>query len=363
MNKLEEEAMKLSIGNTIRTLRNEKKITKDDFATSIGVTVELVDRWEDGDTYPDITLLSPIAHVLGTDVDSLLMFETQLTPDEIMNINRICAENFETKSYDTAISVCDKYLHKYPNSLFLKFRIGSLLQQYIQMADTEEKANLSIDKSIELLEASSAIDDLEVKQASLYVLSSLYTMKQDYDKAIEVLNALPKLNINPDFMLSTIYSITGDGIKAKRIEQESLFTSVNNTIVSLTGMWGTALKDRDLDFAIELAKLQRTMIEDYGLEPLLLGGNILLFADISAVIKDVELTLDYIENFVDWILSLNQDLINLKKNKFFNLLEDYNDNYSIDSLKQSFVRSVVQNENYDFIKYTDRYKKIIGKIL
>lgn len=355
--------MKLSIGNTIRTLRNEKKITKDDLATSIGVSIDLIDMWENGDTYPDITLLSPIAHVLGTDVDSLLMFETQLTPDEIMNINRICAENFETKSYDTALSVCDKYLNKYPNSLFLKFRIGSLLQQYIQMADTEEKANLSIDKSIGLLEEASAIDDLEVKQASLYVLSSLYTMKKDYDKAIEVLNALPKLNINPDFMLSTIYSITGEGIKAKKIEQESLFTSLNNTIVSLTGMWGTALKDRDLDFAIELAKLQRTMIEDYSLESLLLGGNILLFADIATVIKDVDLTLDYIENFVDWILGLKDDSLNLSKNKFFNLVDNYNDSISRDSLKQSFIKSVVQNENYDFVKYTDRYKKIISKIL
>lgn len=355
--------MKLSIGNTIRTLRNEKKITKDDLATSIGVSIDLIDMWENGDTYPDITLLSPIAHVLGTDVDSLLMFETQLTPDEIMNINRICAENFETKSYDTALSVCDKYLNKYPNSLFLKFRIGSLLQQYIQMADTEEKANLSIDKSIGLLEEASAIDDLEVKQASLYVLSSLYTMKKDYDKAIEVLNALPKLNINPDFMLSTIYSITGEGIKAKKIEQESLFTSLNNTIVSLTGMWGTALKDRDLDFAIELAKLQRTMIEDYSLESLLLGGNILLFADIATVIKDVDLTLDYIENFVDWILGLKDDSLNLSKNKFFNLVDNYNDSVSRDNLKQSFIKSVVQNENYDFVKYTDRYKKIISKIL
>ena len=40
--------MKLSIGNTISTLRNEKKISKDDFAKSIGVSIELVDKWEDG---------------------------------------------------------------------------------------------------------------------------------------------------------------------------------------------------------------------------------------------------------------------------------------------------------------------------
>ena len=231
------------------------------------------------------------------------------------------------------------------------------------MSDSEEKANEVIDKSINLLEEASIIDDLEVKQASLYVLSSLYTMKQDYDKAIDVLKALPKFNINPDFMLSTIYSITGEGIKAKEIEQESLFNSVNNTIVSLTGMWGTALKDRDLDFAIELAKLQRKMIQDYNLESFLLGNNILLFADIAAVIKDADLVLDYIESFADWILELNEESMNLSNNKFFSLVDRDSSNISLEYLKQNFINSIVKNENYDFVKYSDRYKRIISKVL
>ncbi len=355
--------MKLSIGNTIHTLRKEKGIDKADLAKAIGVDVDKITTWENGEAYPDITLLSSIAKNLGTDVDSLLMFETQLTSDEIININRICAEAFETKDYDTAMNLVDKYLNKYSRSLFLKFRIGSLLQQYIQMADTEEKANMSIEKSIGLLEESSRIDDLEIKQASLYVLSSLYTMKQDYDKAIEVLNALPKFNINPDFMLSTIYSITGEGIKAKKIEQENLYNSINNTIVSLTAMWGTALKDRNLEFAIELAKLQRKTISDYDLDNFMLGNNILLFADISAVIKDADLTLDYIESFADWILDLDETSLDLSKNKFFSLIDDNHPISSIEQLKQRFIQSVVKNQNYDFVKYSDRYKKIISKIL
>ena len=355
--------MKLSIGKTINTIRNEKGITKEDLAIALGVQTQTIEGWESGNTYPDITLLSPIAKYLGTDVDSLLMFETKLTPDEVMNINRICAEGFETKDYDTALSICDKYLNRYPESLFLKFRIGSLLQQYIQLADSEDKANEIIDKSIGLLEKAMIIDDLEVKQASLYVLSSLYTMKQDYNKAIDILNALPKLNINPDFMLSTIYSMTGESIKAKKIEQESLFNSVNNTIISLTGMWGTALKDRDFDFAIEIAKLQRKMILDYQLESFMLGNNLLLFADISGVIKDIDLTLDYIESFADWLLGLGDESMDLSNNKFFSLVENDNSLNNIEYLKQHFINSVVKNENYDFMKYSDRYKKIISKIL
>lgn len=355
--------MKPSIGSTIFSLRKEKGISKQELALSLGVDKKSIDSWERGDTYPDITLLTSIAKVLSTDVDSLLMFETSLTADQIMNINGICAEAFETMDYDSALKTCERYIEMYPNSLFLKFRIGSLFQEYIQMAGSEEKANQSIDRSIQLLEEASIIDDLEVKQASLYVLSSLYTMKQEYDKAIEVLNALPKMNMNTDFMLSTIYTISGETIKAKKIEQETLFNNITQTIISLTGMWGTALKEKDFDFAAELAEKQKKLIEDYDLESVLLGNNILIFADIAAVMQNEELTLNYIEDYVQWLLSLNEASSTLANNKLFSLLDDYSFDYSKDYIKSSFIDSVVKNEGYDFIKYTERYRRISAKIL
>lgn len=355
--------MKLSIGNTIKILRREKNITIEQLADAVGVPVETALSWEKGDTYPEITLLNPIAKYLGTDLDSLLMFETVLSQDDVMEIYKICAEKFETMDFESALKVCDGYLSQYPNSLFLKFRIGSLLQEYIQLAGSEEMANKVIDKSIDLLEAASIIDDLEVKQASLYVLSSLYTMKNEFDKAIEVLNALPKININTDFMLSTIYSITGENKKAKKVEQESLFNSVNNTIISLTSMWGSALSEKDYDFALEIASLQQNTISSYQLEPFMLGNNLLMFADIYAHQKDINMTLNYLDRFTEWILEFDKHSIDLSDNKFFNLVEDYDPIMSVEYLKQNFINSVVLNDSYDFIKYTDKYKRIVSKIL
>jgi len=355
--------MKPSIGSTIHTLRNAKGISKESLSNALHIPTILVDQWEKGETYPDITMLSPIAKILETNVDSLLMFETQLIPEEVMEINNICANAFENKDYDFALALCEEYLTKYSKSLFLKFRIGSLLQEYIQKSGSEEKANIIIDKSIELLEEATLIDDLEVKQAALYVLSSLYAMKKDYDRAIEVLNALPKKNINPDFMLSTIYSITGEGQKAKRIEQESLFNNANDTIISLTSMWGTALKERNIELSIDLAKIQRNIIYSFKLESLLLGNNILMFADISAVIKDDGMTLDYIESYVNYLNRIEESSLNIKNNPFFYLLDEFDNSNYMESLKHNFITSIVDNDNYNFVKFTPRYKKIIARVL
>lgn len=355
--------MRLSIGKTIKTIRNEKNITIEDLSKSLGVPEELVRNWEKGTTYPEITMLKSIARILGTSTDALLMYETALTPDEVTQIYTMCKEKFETDDYELAMELCDSYIDQYPNSLFLKFRLGSLLQEYIQMTDSEEQANMMIDKSIGLLEESVSIGDLEVKQAALYVLSSLYTMKQDYEKAIEVLNALPKINVNTDFMLSTIYSIQGDGSMAKKVEQDSLFNNINNTIVSLTSTWGSALKERDIEFAFDVAGIQRRMIVDFALDPFMLGNNILMYADIYALMENEDRTLDYIEKFVVWVSGLEISSFDLSNNRFFDLIDSIEVDSDIDDIKRNFIESVVHNDNYDFVKFTSRYKKVMSKVL
>lgn len=354
--------MKLSIGSTIQKLRQNKGISINQFANTLGTSPDVVGKWENNSSYPEITMLSPIARLLGTSLDALLMFETEISPDDVTNIYKVCAEKFETGDYDDAIMVCENYLNSYPNSLFLKFRIGSLLQEYIQMAESEEQANKILDKSIELLEAASAIDDLEVKQASLYVLSSLYTMKEDYDRAIEVLNTLPKLSVNTDFMLSTIYSITGENERVKTIDQESLFNNINNSIISLGSMWRTALKENDFAFAIDLATLQRKIIRNFNLESYLLGNNILMFANIYAVKDNVNKTLKYIEEYVDWATKIEDVELDLSKNKFFYLVENLTPTMSFEYQKQNFINSVARNPDYDFVKTDDRYNEIISRM-
>lgn len=355
--------MKLSIGSTIEKLRRNKGLSHEQFANALGVTTDTVEKWESNSAYPDITLLSPIARMLGTTLDALLMFETDINPDDVTNIYKVCAEKFETSSYEDALEVCENFIRAYPNSLFLKFRMGSLLQEYIQMSESEDQANEVLDRSISLLEEASLIDDLEVKQASLYVLSSLYTMKEEYDKAIEILNTLPKVSVNTDFMLSTIYSITGDRERAKAIEQESLFNNINNSIISLASLWGTALKERDFELAMELATLQKKLILDYNLEGYLLGNNLLMFADIYAVRDDVNRTLDYIEKYAEWASSANEASLDLSNNRYFYLVENLTPTMSFEYQKQSFINAVVKNSDYDFVKYTDRYKRIISKLI
>jgi transcriptional regulator with XRE-family HTH domain len=64
--------MKLSIGENIKRLRNEKNITQEEFSKFIGVSFQTVSKWENENFYPDIELLPSIASYFEISVDDLM---------------------------------------------------------------------------------------------------------------------------------------------------------------------------------------------------------------------------------------------------------------------------------------------------
>lgn len=55
----------------LRRLRMEKKLTQEQLANILGVSVQSVSRWECGNTLPDVLLLPEIAKLYGVTVDDL----------------------------------------------------------------------------------------------------------------------------------------------------------------------------------------------------------------------------------------------------------------------------------------------------
>ena len=73
----------MEIGAVIKTNRKRCGLTQEEMANRLGVTASAVNKWENGATLPDVTMLSPIARLLGITVDSLLSFRETLTEEEL----------------------------------------------------------------------------------------------------------------------------------------------------------------------------------------------------------------------------------------------------------------------------------------
>ena len=72
--------MEMTIGKRIAALRREKNLKQDDLAQMLEVSPQAVSKWENDQTWPDISLLPKLAKILGVSVDELLSGKQEQQP-------------------------------------------------------------------------------------------------------------------------------------------------------------------------------------------------------------------------------------------------------------------------------------------
>ncbi len=75
--------MKPMIGENIKRLRNLKNITQAELAEAMNVSCASVSKWERADSYPDITLLQPLAYYFGVTIDEIMGYDSSKVEQEI----------------------------------------------------------------------------------------------------------------------------------------------------------------------------------------------------------------------------------------------------------------------------------------
>lgn len=79
----EAEEVKILIGENIKQLRKAKGLTQEQLAEALNITCAAVSKWERGDTYPDITLLQPLAYFFGVTLDELMGYQASRIQKDI----------------------------------------------------------------------------------------------------------------------------------------------------------------------------------------------------------------------------------------------------------------------------------------
>ena len=69
--------MEGKLAENIRALRKEKRMTQEQLAECLDVTVGAVSKWESGATTPDLSMIMELAHFFAVSVDALLGYQWQ----------------------------------------------------------------------------------------------------------------------------------------------------------------------------------------------------------------------------------------------------------------------------------------------
>lgn len=110
--------MKILIGENIKRLRREKDITQEVLAECLNVSIAAVSKWERNETFPDITLLFPLAQFFGVSLDTLMGYDEEKIKAEIDGVMR----KYRNLPQKDRIAFITKAYHDYPNSDVIMYR-------------------------------------------------------------------------------------------------------------------------------------------------------------------------------------------------------------------------------------------------
>lgn len=77
--------LSLKIGEKIKAARKTCNITQEELAEKLGVTRAAVSKWENAESYPDITMLPQIARLFHITIDDLFGYALEPKPLKIVN--------------------------------------------------------------------------------------------------------------------------------------------------------------------------------------------------------------------------------------------------------------------------------------
>lgn len=182
----------MQINEQIKQHRKKIGLTQEQVANYLGVSAPAVNKWEKGVTYPDVSLLAPLAKLLKIDLNTLFAFHENISKAEIglfcNEVGKIISEN----GYQAGFEAAEAKIQEYPVCELLRYSAALLLDGGMSLSDIpyEEKA-IYEHNLMEWYEQAAAGEDEETREAAIAMLVNKYISCGQIEKAQELCDLLP----------------------------------------------------------------------------------------------------------------------------------------------------------------------------
>ncbi len=245
----------MNIGEVIRRHRREKGMTQEEMASRLGITAPAVNKWENGNTMPDITLLAPISRLLGITPDKLLSFREELTEEEIADYVGKIHKDLDEKEYREVFEGVRRLIEEYPNCGKLICQAASVLDFWRREKDLPDKDEYE-ETVIRWYEMCLEIDDDAVKRQAADFLFYVYFQKGEFEKAEKFTEYRQDNDPERKRKKALIFSKTGRKEEAYRAYEELIFTSYQQTQLALNDLRVLYMEDGDRRMAEKITGTQ-----------------------------------------------------------------------------------------------------------
>lgn len=237
----------------IKKYRKEAGYTQEEMANRLGVTTPAVNKWENGNSKPDIELLSPIARLLHISLDTLLSFQEKLTDFEIGEFIQKMDKMFSEEGYEKTYQWAVNTIKKYPNCNLLIWQIAVMLdsRRIIGECDNPDKYDEQINAWYEI-----ALNDEEekIQHHAADSLFGFYLRKKDYAMAEKYLRYFSDYDPVKKVKMGQLYMQQGKTEDAYEKLEDVVFSTYTTLNLTFGTMITQALEEKNHEYAKYLAK-------------------------------------------------------------------------------------------------------------
>ena len=243
----------MNIGSVIKKYRKEAGYTQEEMANRLGVTTPAVNKWENGNSKPDIELLSPIARLLHISLDTLLSFQEKLTDFEIGEFIQKMDKMFSEEGYEKTYQWAVNTIKKYPNCNLLIWQIAVMLdsRRIIGECDNPDKYDEQINAWYEI-----ALNDEEekIQHHAADSVFGFYLRKKDYAMAEKYLRYFSDYDPVKKVKMGQLYMQQGKTEDAYEKLEDVVFSTYTTLNLTFGTMITQALEEKNHEYAKYLAK-------------------------------------------------------------------------------------------------------------
>lgn len=288
--------MNIYIGENIKRLRRERGITQEELAERMNISAPAVSKWERNESLPDITMILPLASYFGVTTDELLGFNETKNEERIQwyidESHHMSAIGKIKEAFDI---ICEAY-SEFPND----FRI---IEEYMWKLNydpnCEEPYGDEVHKDELYKLCRRVLDECTLdspRYSALSILSGLYLIDGQTDKAIEICGRFPDFWFTKDQELENCYE-RGSGEWWKQMSENTwqltdfLYIKLRNAAIYYDGK-SSEEKKRRYEKAEAFLKL---IFEDgdYGFSHYYLCEVYLYIANCYVDIDNTEKAMEY----------------------------------------------------------------------
>jgi putative transcriptional regulator len=344
---------RMKINKVIKKYRKEQNLTQEQIANYLGVTAPAVNKWENGNSYPDITLLAPLARVLKIDIDTLLSFNEELTDTEInglsIEISNIARDEGVIKAFERGESL----IKEYSNCDKLILTIAQILNVFLTIQDIENK-EIYESRILQWNELIATSDKPEIASRATASLVSLYTKNKEFKKAQELLDRIPPVGYDKQIMQAILLKSQDKYDETYEIYERMLKKDVTQACSIIQLIVTSLLEEKEYTKAEKYVELGRRVARLFDLGATTENTPELFLAMEK---KDTKRSLDVLEKLVYGIETVND----FSKSELYSHMK-FNETFNFEAIKAMIKRGLEKDEKADFIREEPRFKMILKSL-